>query len=166
MKYEHRTAEQAGTRTYADGSGNTLILLDFLALLDFGPSRVVDLLHPHVFLAATELRCVHCDEKTLDATLLGMLHVFLRDLPIAVNVELQEEDLVVRHGEVRFFGVATVSAPTLRDLAANETQLMHGAAHSKVELRVLYGQQYPGFLTGGVPLGRGLAKRNLPWGGK
>ena len=95
VKYEHRTAEQAGTRTYTDGSGNTLIFLDLLALLDFGPSRVVDLLHPHVFLAASELRCVHCDEKTLDTTLLGMLYVFLRDLPIAVDVELQEEYLVV-----------------------------------------------------------------------
>lgn len=84
----------------------------------------------------------------------------------AEDIADREEDLVDGHGEVRFFGVVTVSAPTLRELVANETQLMHGASHSKVELRILYGQQYPGFLTGGVPLGRGLAKRNLPWGGQ
>lgn len=84
----------------------------------------------------------------------------------AFDIADREEDLVDGHGEVRFFGVVTVSAPTLRELAACETQLMHAASHSKVELRILYGQQYQGFLTGGVPLGRGLAKRSLPWGGK
>ena len=88
MKYEHRTAEQAGTRTYADGSGNTLIFLDLLALLDFGPSRVVDLLHPRVLLATTELWSINSNEKTFDTSFLCMLNVLLGDFTVPVDIPI------------------------------------------------------------------------------
>lgn len=72
-----------------------MVLLNFLSLLHFSTSTIINLLHAHVLLAATQLRRVDRNEKTLDATLFGMLHVLLRDLTIAVDVELQEECLVV-----------------------------------------------------------------------
>lgn len=80
--------------TYADGS--------------CGPLRAVDtalpcLLHlrgvlgfeflPHVFLAATQLRCINGNEQTFDSTLLGMLDNSLGNFAVLVHVKLEELDL-------------------------------------------------------------------------
>lgn len=75
-----------------------------------------------------------------------------------VDVELREEELVAGHGEVRFSGFVTISAPTKETLAAADAKLRHGASQARVELRVLYGQQHQGFLVGALPLGRGVKK--------
>lgn len=74
------------------------------------------------------------------------------------DVERREEELVAGHGEVRFAGFVTISAPTMEELIAAEAKLRHGASLSHIELRVLYGQQHEGFLTGALPLGRGVTK--------
>lgn len=66
-----------------------------MSLLDFSAGRVIDLLHAHVLFAATKLRRIDGDEKTLDAACLGVLYVLFRDLPVTVDVELEEERLVV-----------------------------------------------------------------------
>lgn len=81
--------------TDADGTRDTLILFDFMTLLDFSVGRLVDLLHTHVLLTTTELRSVDGDEETADTALLGMLHVSLRDFTVTVDVELDEELLAV-----------------------------------------------------------------------
>ena len=84
--------------SYADSPRDTLILLDILALLHFGTRRVVDLLHAHVLLTATKLGRVDGDKEALDATRLCVLDVLLRDLAVAVDIELEEERLVVGLG--------------------------------------------------------------------
>lgn len=74
---------------YANGTGNTLIHLDvLLAILHLGGSTVVNELHTHILLAATQLRSIDGDEEGLDATLLSMLNVFLGDLAVTVDVSM------------------------------------------------------------------------------
>ena len=93
------TARVREWETYADGTGNTLVLPDaLLAILDLGNTLLSDLLHTHVLLAATELRGIDSDEKTLHTALLGVLDVFFGDLAVTVDIKLQEECLVVRLG--------------------------------------------------------------------
>ena len=78
---------------YTDSTGNALILLNFVTLLNFGRSRVIDLLHTHILLTTSELRSVDGDEETLDTTCFGMLDVLPGDFSVAINVELEEEVL-------------------------------------------------------------------------
>ena len=80
--------------SYADSPRDTLILLDILALLHFGTRRVVDLLHAHVLLSATKLRCINSDEQPFDPSFLSMLNNFLRDLSIFVHIQLKELNLI------------------------------------------------------------------------
>lgn len=80
---------------YADGTSDTLVLLDLVALLYLGVGRVVNLLHAHILFTATELRSIDGNEEALDATLLSMLHILPGDLAVAVDVELEEELLVI-----------------------------------------------------------------------
>ena len=83
-------------KTYADSTRDTLVLPDaLLAVLDLGDTVLLDLLHAHVLLAATELRSIDGDEETLHAALLGVLDVLPGDFTIAVDVELDEEALAV-----------------------------------------------------------------------
>ena len=81
------------SETHANGAGHALVLLDVLTLLHFGSCIVVNRLHPHVLLPASELWSVHGDEETLDTTCFGMLDVLPGDFSVAVNVELEEEVL-------------------------------------------------------------------------
>ena len=81
---------------YTNSTGNALILLNFVTLLNFGRSRVIDLLHTHILLTTSELRSVDGDEETLDTTGFGMLDVLPGDFAVAVDVELEEEVLARR----------------------------------------------------------------------
>ncbi len=79
--------------THADSTSDTLILFDLVSLLHLCRSRLVNLLHAHIFLTTTKLRSVDGDEETLDASLLCVLDVLPGDLTVAVNIELDEEFL-------------------------------------------------------------------------
>ena len=73
-----------------------MVLLDvLLVFLHLGAGIVVDLLHAHIFLAATELGSIDGDKETLHTALLGVLDVLFGDLAVTVDVELKEELLVV-----------------------------------------------------------------------
>lgn len=68
----------------------------------------------------------------------------------------REQDLISGHGDYRFTGLITVTAPTVADLesacAATET----AAAQAMCELRRLVGQQGQAHLAAALPLARGL----------
>ena len=74
------------SETHANGAGHALVLLDVLTLLHFGSCIVVNRLHPHVLLPASELWSVHGDEEALDPALFGMLHVLASNLVIAIHI--------------------------------------------------------------------------------
>ena len=83
-------------KTYADSTRDTLVLPDaLLAILDLGDTVLLDLLHAHILLAATELGGINGDEETLHTALLGVLDVLPGDLAVAVDVQLDEEALAV-----------------------------------------------------------------------
>lgn len=74
------------------------------------------------------------------------------------DVEDLESELVQGHGRVRFVGLITISAADKQGLAAAHAKLKAGASQSRIEIRLLAGQQYQGFLAGALPLGRGFKK--------
>ena len=91
------TARVREWETYADGTGNTLVLPDaLLAILDLGNTLLADLLHAHVLLAAPELRGIDGNEEALHAALLGVLDVLLGDLAVAVDVTSAPQSKVNR----------------------------------------------------------------------
>jgi hypothetical protein len=79
-------------RTHADSPGNTLVLGDVcLPVLDFGSSLVANKFHPHILLSPSQLGCIDGDEQALDTPLFSVLNVLLGDVPVTVDVELDEE---------------------------------------------------------------------------
>jgi hypothetical protein len=66
--------------------------------LDFRNPRLVNEFHAHILLAAAELRGIDGYEETFHTTLLSMLNILPCDLPVTINVELQELDLTGDRG--------------------------------------------------------------------
>ncbi|KAA9394166.1 hypothetical protein FCK90_08600 [Kocuria coralli] len=78
----------------------------------------------------------------------------------AVNTDLDRtgQELLAGHGMARFMGLVVVSGSSEDELETNTKRMISGATRAGCELRTLYGQQWPGFLSSAVPLGRGLIK--------
>jgi hypothetical protein len=74
----------------------------------------------------------------------------------AEGAEARESELAHGHGEYRFCGYVSVSAPDPVALDAACAELEQAAQQSHLELRRLWGQQRDAF-TWTLPLGRGLA---------
>ncbi|MDJ0318396.1 SCO6880 family protein [Arthrobacter antibioticus] len=72
------------------------------------------------------------------------------------EVAEREDEIVAGHGDVRPAAYITITADTLDDLARYRQELESAAAGAFVELRLLAGQQWPAFVAGALPLGRGL----------
>jgi hypothetical protein len=68
----------------------------------------------------------------------------------------REQELVAGHGDLRFTGLITVSAPTLDELEAACAATEAAAAQSLCEVRRLVGQQALAHLAAAVPLARGV----------
>ena len=87
--------------TYADRTRDTLVLPDaLLAILDLGNTLLSDLLHAHVLLATTKLRCINCDEESFASTLLCVLDVLLGDFSVTIYVAAQNvSNRHIRKGE-------------------------------------------------------------------
>lgn len=72
----------------------------------------------------------------------------------AEDLARREGELVAGHGDLRFVGLLTVSAPTASELSATCTAAEAAAAQSMCELRRLVGQQGQAFMAGALPLAR------------
>ncbi|PYI39503.1 hypothetical protein CVS30_06035 [Arthrobacter psychrolactophilus] len=72
------------------------------------------------------------------------------------EVAQREDEIVAGHGDVRPAAYVTITADTLDALARHRQELESAAAGAFVELRLLAGQQWPAFVAGALPLGRGL----------
>lgn len=72
------------------------------------------------------------------------------------EVAQREEEIVAGHGDVRPAAYVTITADTLDELSRCRQELESAAAGSFVELRLMAGQQWPAFIAGALPLGRGL----------
>lgn len=72
------------------------------------------------------------------------------------EVAQREDEIVAGHGDVRPAAYVTITAGTVDDLARYRQELESAAAGAFVELRLLAGQQWPAFVAGALPLGRGL----------
>jgi hypothetical protein len=68
----------------------------------------------------------------------------------------REQELVAGHGDLRFTGLITVTAPTLDDLEAACAATEAAAAQCLCEVRRLVGQQGLAHLAAAVPLARGV----------
>nr|WP_199421667.1 SCO6880 family protein [Actinotalea solisilvae] len=68
----------------------------------------------------------------------------------------REQELVAGHGDLRFTGLVTVSAPTLEELDAACSATEAAAAQALCEMRRLVGQQTTAHLAATVPLARGV----------
>jgi len=72
------------------------------------------------------------------------------------DVERRERELVSGHGDLRFAGLISVSAPSRHDLVASVARVQQAAMQSGCETRVLYGQQSQALIAAALPFGRGL----------
>lgn len=68
----------------------------------------------------------------------------------------REAELVAGHGDLRFTGLVTVTAPTLDELAAACATTEAAAAQALCEIRRLVGQQGQAHAAGALPLARRL----------
>jgi hypothetical protein len=72
------------------------------------------------------------------------------------DLSRREQELVAGHGDLRFTGLVTVTAPTLAELDSACAATEAAAAQSLCEVRRLVGQQGLAHLAGAVPLARGV----------
>ncbi|MBG0741313.1 hypothetical protein IV500_18260 [Paeniglutamicibacter antarcticus] len=72
------------------------------------------------------------------------------------EVAEREEEIIAGHGDVRPAAYVTITADTLDELSRCRQELESAAAGAFVELRLMAGQQWPAFIAGALPLGRGL----------
>ena len=72
------------------------------------------------------------------------------------DLEQREAELVAGHGDLRFTGLLTVTAPDEVTLEDRCTAVETAAAQSMLELRRLVGQQGVAFLAAALPLARGV----------
>jgi hypothetical protein len=74
----------------------------------------------------------------------------------AADLMRREQELVAGHGDLRFVGLLTVSAPTLDELAAACAATESAAAQAMCEIRLLVGQQGQAFAAAALPFARGV----------
>ena len=74
----------------------------------------------------------------------------------AADLVRREQELVAGHGDLRFVGLLTVSAPTLDELAAACAATESAAAQAMCEIRRLVGQQGQAFAAAALPFARGV----------
>lgn len=72
------------------------------------------------------------------------------------EVQQREEEIVAGHGDVRPAAYVTITGSSLEELSSHRQELESAAASAFVDLRLLVGEQWPAFIAGGLPLGRGL----------
>jgi hypothetical protein len=72
------------------------------------------------------------------------------------GVEERDAELADGHAQYRFTGYVTLTADTRDELTTARAALEQAAGQSRIELRLLYGEQDVAFLCG-LPLGRGLS---------
>lgn len=72
------------------------------------------------------------------------------------DLEQREAELVAGHGDLRFTGLLTVTAPDEATLEERCTAVETAAVQSMLELRRLVGQQGVAFLAAALPLARGV----------
>lgn len=72
------------------------------------------------------------------------------------DLEQREAELVAGHGDLRFTGLLTVTAPDEATLQDRCTAVETAAAQSMLEVRRLVGQQGVAFLAAALPLARGV----------
>ncbi len=72
------------------------------------------------------------------------------------GVEERDTELAEGHAQYRFTGYVTLTADTRPELATARAALEQAAGQSRIELRLLYGEQDVAFACG-LPLGRGLS---------
>ena len=76
--------------TYANGTRDTLILLNLLSSLNLSTGIIIDTFHSHILLTATKLRSIDSDEETLHTALLSVLHILAGDLAISVHIAVEK----------------------------------------------------------------------------
>lgn len=74
----------------------------------------------------------------------------------ASDLVRREQELVAGHGDLRFVGLLTVSAPTMDELAAACAATESAAAQAMCEIRRLVGQQGQAFAAAALPFARGV----------
>lgn len=74
----------------------------------------------------------------------------------AADLVRREQELVAGHGDLRFTGLITVTAPNLEALAEACAATEAAAAQAMCELRQLVGQQAQAFVAGALPFGKGV----------
>ena len=72
------------------------------------------------------------------------------------GVEERDTELADGHAQYRFTGYVTLTADTRPELATARAALEQAAGQSRIEIRLLYGEQDVAFACG-LPLGRGLS---------
>jgi hypothetical protein len=72
------------------------------------------------------------------------------------GVEERDSELADGHAQYRFTGYVTLTADTRPELATARAALEQAAGQSRIEIRLLYGEQDVAFACG-LPLGRGLS---------
>ncbi len=72
------------------------------------------------------------------------------------SVEARDTELADGHAQYRFSGYVTLTADTRDELSSARAVLEQAAGQSRIELRLLYGEQDAAFVCG-LPLGRGLS---------
>ena len=72
------------------------------------------------------------------------------------SVEERDVELADGHAQYRFSGYVRVTADTREDLRGACAAMEQAAGQSRIELRLLYGEQDVAF-TSVLPLGRGLS---------
>ena len=76
-------------KTYANGTRDTLVLLNLLSSLNLSTGIIIDTFHSHILLTATKLGSIDGDEESLHTTLLSVLHVLAGDLAISVHIAIE-----------------------------------------------------------------------------
>lgn len=74
----------------------------------------------------------------------------------AADLVRREQELVAGHGDLRFVGLLTVSAPTVDELAEACAATESAAAQAMCEIRRLVGQQGQAFAAAALPFARGV----------
>lgn len=82
----------------------------------------------------------------------------LSDMAVDDDLVRTGAELLAGHGMAQFTGLIVVSGSTDDELETNTKRMISGATRAGCELRTLYGQQWAGFLSAAVPLGRGLIR--------
>ena len=72
------------------------------------------------------------------------------------DVLKRESELVAGHGDLKFTGMITVSAPDLEALQAACARLEGAATEARVEVQRMWGEQDQAFLAAALPFCRGL----------